>query len=180
MKTEKELIRTGKYITLLLRHKPEKENLDMDKNGYVSVKQLLSRLKISKLDLDYIVETDNKTRFSYSASKDKIRCNQGHSIDVDVELKEIKPPDILYHGTAWKSVESIYKTGIEKRDRLHVHLSSDLETAEKIGLRHGKLYIFKIDTKRMYEDGIKFYLSENKVWLTDFINTKYFIQDENY
>jgi len=175
MKTKKELNKISKYITLLLRHQPEKEHLDMDKNGYVSVEQLISRLQISKTDLDFIVDTDNKTRFSYSASKDKIRCNQGHSIDVDVELKEAKPPDILYHGTGMKSVESILKNGIEKRDRLHVHLSSDLETAEKVGKRHGELYIFKIDTKKMYEDGIKFYLSENKVWLTDFINTKYFL-----
>jgi len=180
MKTKEELKRTSKYITLLLRHNPEKEHLNMDKNGYVSVKQLLSRLKITKTDLDYIVDTDNKTRFSYSASKDKIRCNQGHSIDVDVELKEVKPPDILYHGTGWKSVESIFKNGIEKRERLYVHLSSDLETAEKVGKRHGELYIFKIDTKKMWEDGIKFYLSENKVWLTDFINPKYFISNENY
>ena len=175
MKTEKELNRTGKYITLLLRHKPEQEHLDMDKNGYVSVKQLISRLNITKTDLDFIVDTDNKTRFSYSTSKDKIRCNQGHSIDVDVELVETKPPDILYHGTGWKSVSSILETGIEKRERLHVHLSSDLDTANDVGSRHGSVYVIKIDTKKMYEDGIKFYLSENKVWLTDFINTKYFL-----
>ena len=175
MKTEKELNRISKYITLLLRHKPEKENLVMDKNGYVPVKQLISRLDINNTELDYIVDTDIKTRFSYSTSKEKIRCNQGHSINVDVELKEIKPPDVLYHGTSWKSVESIFKNGIEKRDRMYVHLSADLNTAEKVGLRHGKVYIFQINTKKMYSDGIKFYLSENGVWLVDYIDPKYFI-----
>lgn len=177
MKTEKELKRIGKYITLLLRHKPEKEHLDMDKNGYVDVSQLITRLKITDEELSEIVDTDNKTRFSYSVSKKKIRCNQGHSIDVDVELDVVQPPDVLYHGTAWKSVQSIFKSGIDKRERLHVHLSADLETAEKVGKRHGKLFVFRIDTKQMFEDGIKFYLSANKVWLTDFINTKYIIHD---
>jgi len=176
MKTEKELKRIGKYITLLLRHKPEKEHLDIDKNGWVSVKDLLSKLNISMIDLDFIVDTDNKQRFSYSASKNKIRANQGHSIDVDVQLKETIPPDILFHGTAWKSVESIFKNGIEKRSRLYVHLSKDIKTATSVGKRHGDLYIFNIDTKQMHEDGIKFYLSENDVWLTDYIHPKYFIQ----
>jgi len=176
MKTEKELKRISKYITLLLRHKPEKEHLTMNKFGYVEVKELISRLKITNEELDFIVDTDNKTRFSYSDNKKDIRCNQGHSIDVDVQLSEVEPPDILYHGTAWKSVENKKKNGIEKRERLHVHLSSDLETAKKVGERHGDVFILHIDTKKMSEDGVKFYLSENKVWLTDFINPKYIIK----
>jgi len=177
MKTEKELNKIGRYITLLLRHKPEKEHLDMDKHGWVSVKQILSRLDITMLDLDFIVDTNNKKRFSYSTSKKDIRANQGHSLSwVDVQLTETTPPDFLYHGTAWKSVESIFKSGIEKRDRLHVHLSEDLDTATSVGKRHGDIYIFQIDTKTMSEDGIKFYLSENGVWLTDYVHPKYLIQ----
>jgi len=173
---KKELIRIGRYITLLLRHKPEKENLDIDNNGWVEVKQLINRLNISKSDLDIIVSENNKKRFSYSQYDKKIRCNQGHSIDVDVNLEETKPPNILYHGTAYKNVESIFKDGIDKRQRLHVHLSSDIETATSVGKRHGEVYIFNIDCKQMYDDGIIFYLSLNDVWLTDYINPKYIIK----
>ena len=176
MKTDKELIRIAKYITLLLRHQPEKEHLSIDKYGYVFIKDLISKLKLSLSELDIIVKTDNKSRFSYDTSKKKIRCSQGHSIDVDVQLKEEEPPDILYHGTSWKYVESIFKTGIEKRNRLYVHLSKDVETATTVGKRHGELYIFEIDTKKMYKDGIKFYLSENKVWLTEYIDVMYLLK----
>lgn len=175
-KLEKDLNRKGRYITLLLRHKPEKENLDMDKNGWVEVKQLLSRLSLSKNELDIIVDKDNKTRFSYSSNELKIRCNQGHSIDVDVELLETQPPDILYHGTAWKSIESIYKKGITKQSRLYVHLSDNLETAGVVGKRHGSEHILIIDSFQMFNDGIPFYLSKNGVWLTDYIDIKYIIK----
>ena len=170
---KKELIRIGKYITLLLRHKPEKEDLHMDRNGWVGVSELTKKLNISKTDLDEIVDNDNKGRFSYSDNMTKIRCNQGHSIDVDVELTEMIPPDILYHGTATKSLNSIFENGIDKRVRNHVHLSSDKETADKVGKRHGNVIILNIDSKQMFEDGIKFYLSVNNVWLTDYIDRKY-------
>lgn len=170
---KKELIRIGKYITLLLRHKPEKEDLHMDRNGWVGVSELIKKLNISKTDLDEIVDNDNKGRFSYSDNKTKIRCNQGHSIDVDVELTETIPPDILYHGTATKSLNSIFENGIDKRSRNHVHLSADKETANKVGKRHGNVFILNIDSKQMFEDGIKFYLSVNNVWLTDYIDRKY-------
>jgi putative RNA 2'-phosphotransferase len=169
----KELKRKSKYITLLLRHQPEKEDLHIDRNGWVDVTELTKKLKISKSDLDEIVVTDNKNRFSYSKNKTKIRCNQGHSIDVDVELIEMKPPDVLYHGTATRFLNSIFETGIDKRNRNHVHLSADIETAEKVGSRHGNIIVLIIDTKEMYADGIKFYLSVNNVWLTDYIDRKY-------
>lgn len=130
-------------------------------------------MNISKSELNEIVETDNKNRFSYSLNKTKIRCNQGHSINVDIELVETKPSDILYHGTSTKNLYSIFKNDIDKRSRNHVHLSSDKETAKKVDSMHDNSIVLTIDTKQMCADGIKFYLSINNIWLTDYIDIKY-------
>jgi len=170
---DKKVSKAGKYMSLLLRHAPEQENLVMDKNGYVLTKQLIKALDISMQDLEDIVNENNKQRFSFSSDRQKIRANQGHSVDVDVELTETKPPQTLYHGTATKFLESIYDKGIVKGQRNHVHLSKDVETATNVGSRHGTPYILEIDAEQMYNDGISFYLSVNGVWLTDFIDSKY-------
>lgn len=167
--------RAGRYMSLLLRHAPEKEGLDMDKNGWVSVKQLITKLEISMKTLEEIVEENDKKRFSFNADKTKIRASQGHSIGVDLQLKEVEPPDILYHGTATKYLSSIYKEGIKRGKRDDLHLSKDEDTANKVGRRHGNVYILMIDTKKMYQDGYKFRLSDNGVWLTDFVPAKYII-----
>ena len=124
-------------------------------------------------ELEEIVETNNKKRYEFSDDKKKIRARQGHSIPVDVELKEATPPDVLYHGTAKNFVGSIWKNGIKKMSRLYVHLSGDEETARKVGKRHGYPVVIFINTKQMREDGIKFYLSNNNVWLTEFVDKKY-------
>lgn len=172
----KNLKKIDKYITYLLRHDPKKESLIMDKNGWIEVKDLIDKLHINIMDLDYIVFENDKQRFSYSDDKSKIRANQGHSIDVDVQLKDYIPPVILYHGTDTKYVDSILINGLKKQNRLHVHLSESLETAISVGERHGdNVYIFKINTLNMNRDGLIFYKSENNVWLTDFIDPKYFI-----
>ena len=126
-------------------------------------------------ELEEIVETNDKKRYEFSDDKKKIRARQGHSIEVDVELEEKTPPDILYHGTATKFLESIYKNGINSGNRLYVHLSNDEDTAKKVGSRHGTPYVLKIDANRMFNDGNKFYLSNNDVWLTKFIDKKYII-----
>lgn len=167
------LVKGSRYLSKLLRHSPE--DLKIDKNGWVNVSEILVKLKIKLEDLEKIVAENNKKRFAFNEDKTKIRANQGHSIEVDVELKEVIPPDVLYHGTSKKNVKSILENGILKMNRLHVHLSSDLETAYFVGKRHGEPITFDIDTKTMYENGIKFYLSENKVYLTDDINPKYIL-----
>lgn len=170
---DKKVIKAGKYMSLLLRHAPEKEHLDMDKFGWVSIKQLISRLDITFSDLMDIVIADNKQRFSFNDDETKIRANQGHSIDVDVQLEETEPLSILYHGTSTKDLDSIFKTGLKSKSRLYVHLSSDIETATSVGKRHGTPYVLKIDAVQMYKDGFQFYLSKNGVWLTKFIPSKY-------
>jgi putative RNA 2'-phosphotransferase len=174
----KKLIKPAKYMSLLLRHKPELENLDMDKYGCVFVEQLIHSLNITMEELIEIVNNDNKQRFSFNSELTKIRVNQGHSLSwIELKLIEQTPPDILYHGTSKKFLSSIYEKGIIKNfgkfQRNHVHLSIDLKTAENVGKRHGTVYILYINSKQMFIDGYKFYLSENNVWLTNNIPRKY-------
>lgn len=167
----------GKQLSFLLRHDSEAfSNGLIDKHGWRKVSELVKDHKYTKDLLDDIVKTNNKQRYEYNEDETLIRARQGHSIKVDVNLSEITPPDILYHGTATRFLDSILEKGIVKGNRLHVHLSKDEETATTVGARHGKPYVLKIDAKKMYEDGIKFYLSNNNVWLTDFVDVKYIIK----
>ncbi len=163
----------SRKLSYLLRHDPE--NMVMDKNGYVLVSEILKKLNISLFELEEIVDKNDKKRFSFNNSKEKIRASQGHSIKVDVELKVKIPPKFLYHGTAIRNVKSIRKNGLSKMKRNHVHLSGDYETAVNVAKRYSKtdIYIFKIDTYPMIVDNIKFYQSENGVWLVEFVDPKF-------
>lgn len=166
------LTRISKYMSMLLRHHPEAIGLDMDEHGWVKVNDLIEGIQENKSktfgmnELEEIVRTDEKQRYSFNADKTLIRANQGHSIQVDVELKKRTPPEILYHGTGEKYVASIDQQGLLSKARLYVHLSWDIETAIKVGKRHGKVVIYKVDAKKMAKDGYDFYLSVNNVWLT--------------
>ena len=177
MFTEKQLVKRGKELSFLLRH--DKESFDaglIDRNGWRSVSELCKSYGFAALLIETIVDTNNKKRYEFSSDKRKIRARQGHSIPVDVELTETMPPDILYHGTSKKAYfGSIVKEGLKPMTRLHVHLSPDRETAIKVGSRHGEPYVILIDAKKMSEDGYKFYLSNNGVWLTSDVSAKYFI-----
>ena len=166
-------VRIGKTMSYLLRHNPE--DLFMDDNGWVSVDALIDKLNITPIILDRIVLNNNKKRYAYNEDKTLIRASQGHSVKVDVELKEKIPPVVLYHGTSPKFIPSILKTGLNKMNRQHVHMSYDLDTAMDVGARHSKNNpeIIIIDCKSMVKDGYKFYLSDNGVWLTDNIPPKY-------
>lgn len=168
------LYKKGKYLSLLLRHNPEKENLTMDTNGFVPVCEILDKLELSIADISYIVENNDK-RFSFSDDNTKIRANQGHSIDVNVELDEIIPPEYLYHGTSVRNKVDISESGLKKMKRLYVHLSEDVYTAHDVGKRRGLAYVFKIKAKEMYDDGIKIYKSKNSVYLTEYVDPKYII-----
>ncbi|ATN07149.1 RNA 2'-phosphotransferase [Chryseobacterium indologenes] len=168
----------SKFLSLILRHQPESIGLILDENGWAHVDELraksaLKRMFFSFDELEEVVETNNKKRFAFNDDKTKIRASQGHSIDIDLALKAQQPPDYLYHGTAETNIVSILGKGIEKRNRQHVHLSADKETATKVGMRHGKPVILTVRTGKMYEDGLPFYLSANGVWLTDFVDPQY-------
>ena len=171
-------INVGKFLALILRHQPEAVGIELDKNGWADVEELIGGVKKSVPDfnrdeLELIVKNDTKQRYSLNEDKTKIRANQGHSVNVDVELHEIQPPAVLYHGTAEKSVDGIMKNGIESRSRLYVHLSKNKETALSVGGRHGRPVIFGVNAEEMYRNGYKFYISENGVYLTKYVPTKY-------
>ena len=170
-----DLTKTSKFLSLILRHKPEEIGITLDKHGWAVVTELLDGMKITMETLEHIVATDEKKRYSFNEDKSLIRANQGHSIQVDVELQERKPPEILYHGTAERHLSSILQNGLIPKNRLYVHLSKDFDTAINVGKRHGKPVVFQIAANQMYKDGFKFYLSENGVWLVDSVSAKYLV-----
>lgn len=168
----------SRFLSLVLRHKPETAGIELDPQGWVDVKILIQRInehgiQLNREMLDHIVATNPKKRFAYNENCDRIRASQGHSVEVDLGYVAQKPPDILYHGTGEKWVESILKTGLEKKSRSHVHLSADHETAKIVGSRHGKPFIFLIRADEMHAAGFQFFLSENGVWLTDKVPVNY-------
>jgi putative RNA 2'-phosphotransferase len=162
-----ELEKISKYLSYILRHKPDSIGVKMDKYGWVDIDELIEKSKdisLSREIIEKVVKSSDKQRFSIK--ENKIRANQGHSIEVDLQLAPQKPPQKLYHGTATRFLESIQSKGILPQSREYVHLSKDIETAENVGKRHGKAVVIEIDTGKMYEDGYLFYLSDNGVWLT--------------
>lgn len=165
-------------MSLVLRHDPSVIGINLDKNGWASVDDLISGInkKGKKLDFDIlveVVETNNKKRFAFNENKTKIRASQGHSLSVDVELKEEVPPKKLYHGTVDKFLDLIMESGLKKMSRQHVHLSHELATATDVGSRRGKPVILSVDSEQMHQDGIKFYKSDNGVWLVDKVLPEY-------
>lgn len=178
MINEKQLIKISKFLSLVLRHKPDTIGIQLDENGWTDVDTLIEKanrygIKFDKKILNYIVDTNSKKRFAFSETLDKIRASQGHSINIELGYINQKPPETLFHGTGEKSIHSIISSGLEKRSRQHVHLSSDIETAVKVGQRHGRPVVFKVFTEQMHIDNFEFFLSDNGVWLTDNVPTKY-------
>lgn len=167
----------SKFISLVLRHKPETIGISLDEHGWANVEELLNAIGqkryIDMKILERIVAEDNKQRYSFNEDKTLIRANQGHSIPVDVELEKRIPPDILWHGTAEKSVASIEQQGLLHQSRLYVHLSANYETAVQVGKRHGKPVVYRVDAQKMVQDGFEFYVSVNGVWLTKEVPVRY-------
>ena len=155
----------------MLRHKPETIGLSLDENGWANVRDLLEKVNTSGTPLDFatlqiIVDTNDKKRFSFNEDKTQIRANQGHSIEVELNLTQQVPPAILYHGTAHKNLEAIQQNGLLKMSRQHVHLSTSEATAKQVGSRHGTPIVLTVNAGSMHEHQFVFYLSENGVWLT--------------
>ena len=168
----------SKFLSYVLRHKPEAIGIKLNKEGWIGVDELITAANkdgnnLNRALLDEVVFTNDKQRFAYSADGLSIRANQGHSVDIELALKPTTPPDILYHGTATRFIESINEQGLIKKQRQHVHLSALHETAVSVGQRHGKPIVLSINSKQMHEDGHLFYLSNNGVWLTDFVAAEY-------
>jgi putative RNA 2'-phosphotransferase len=174
----KSLVTVSKFLSKYLRHEPEALGLTLEPGGWVLVEELLSGaakndFPISREELERVVAESDKKRFSFDEAGTRIRANQGHSTDVDLQLKEVEPPEQLFHGTVERFLDAILAEGLKKMDRHDVHLSKDVQTASKVGERRGKPIILVIDSAKMATDGFKFRLSENGVWLTDHVPSQY-------
>jgi putative RNA 2'-phosphotransferase len=144
----------------------------------VSVDALLAALAargpaLSREDLAEIVATNDKQRFAFDEGGTRIRANQGHSVEVDLELAPATPPAILYHGTATRFLDAIRKEGLTPQGRHHVHLSRGADTARTVGARHGTPVVLVVDAARLSGDGATFYTSANGVWLVDAVPPRY-------
>lgn len=175
---EKELKHTSKFMSLVLRHKPEIIGLQLDEQGWANVEELITKMSangpaVTKAMIETIVATNDKKRFAFNEDGSRIRASQGHSLEVELDLEAIQPPAILYHGTAVRYLERILATGLQKQGRQHVHLSATTDTAKAVGSRHGKPVILAIDAAAMHKAGHSFYLSANQVWLTDAVPAEF-------
>jgi putative RNA 2'-phosphotransferase len=171
---------TSKFLSFLLRHKPEAIGLSLDANGWADVDELIrlanrSGRHMTRELLERVVAEDDKKRYALSADGRKIRANQGHSVDVDLNLPITLPPEHLYHGTASRFLQAIRQEGLFARSRRHVHLSSDLAVAEMVGRRHGDPVVLIVRARAMATDGHRFFLSANAVWLTECVPVEYLV-----
>ena len=170
--------KVSKFLSLVLRHDPGRIGLTLDSQGWANVDELLECCNLADFDLTKellaeVVATNDKSRFAFSDDRSRIRASQGHSLGIDLGLEPQQPPDLLWHGTATRFLESIRTRGLRPGNRQYVHLSLDQETARNVGRRHGNPVILRVETGRMHEDGFRFYLSENGVWLTGEVPTDY-------
>lgn len=174
----KRLVHISKYLSKHLRHEPERLGLELEPGGWVQVDDLLAacaaaRFPITPAELNEVVAKNDKQRFSFDPSQSRIRANQGHSTQVDLQLEAVPPPDILYHGTPAGSVDAILREGLKRMARHHVHLSSTPATAEIVGKRRGRPVVLVVDAAAMSREGFVFYRSANGVWLTDQVPPQY-------
>jgi putative RNA 2'-phosphotransferase len=169
------LEKKSKLLSFILRHRPESANVSLDSQGYCEVKKLVQNSDISLPDLEAIVRTDEKGRYSLSENKLFVRANQGHSVSgVHIEFKSCIPPVALYHGTTEEAFQEIKKHGLLKMNRHHVHLSYDIDTAVSVASRRKKaVVVLVVHAKRMLADNFKFLISENNVYLVDSVPVKY-------
>ncbi len=172
-----EMKRMGKYVSMLLRHHPEEAGVVLDEHGWTDVADLVEKVRprypLTEELLHQLAFGKDKQRYEFSEDGKKVRAVHGHSVEVDLGYEETQPPAVLFHGSATKFQESIAKSGLQKQNRQYVHLSENIEQAKAVGSRHGKLVLYQIDAKKMYEDDYKFYRSTSGVWLTDHVPVQY-------
>lgn len=175
---KKDLIATSKFLSYVLRHDPAAIGVTLDQQGWIEIETLLAASKRSgrEISLDLlqaVVFTNDKQRFAFSADGKNIRANQGHSVEVDLDLEPQMPPQILYHGTATRFLETIQAEGLKKMQRHYVHLSATQAIAKAVGQRHGKVVILGVLAQTMHQQGFEFFLSRNGVWLTDHVPAEF-------
>jgi putative RNA 2'-phosphotransferase len=170
--TEKDLVSTSKFLSLVLRHQPETVGVTLDPAGWIGVDELLAACarhgrRISRELLEQIVATSDKKRFAFSEDGTRIRANQGHSVDVELGHAPATPPELLYHGTPERSVDAIRHEGLRKMQRHHVHLSENVKQTLVVGARRGRPVLLTVRAGDMHRAGHVFYRTPNDVWLVD-------------
>jgi putative RNA 2'-phosphotransferase len=181
--TDKQHKHISKFLSKHLRHDPAGIGLVLEEGGWVSITALLDScqragVKLTRDELDEIATTSDKQRYSFDETGERIRANQGHSVDVDLQLEPAIPPHVLFHGTATHIVDAILRDGLLKMRRHHVHLSKDIETATRVGQRHGRPVVFRVDAAAMARQGVEFFLSANGVWLTEHVPPEFLAIEE--
>lgn len=177
-------VQLSKFLSFILRHKPDAIGLTLDPQGWASIDELITQsdaagTRFDRADLLHVVETSDKKRFSLSEDGQRIRAAQGHSITVELGLSPQQPPSMLYHGTATRFVDSILSEGLKPQARQQVHLSADETTAHRVGQRHGKPVVLEVEALRMHAKGFKFFLADNGVWLTDRVPPEFLAPSSN-
>lgn len=177
---DKQNFTLSKYLSLILRHSPERAGIQIDSQGWTPVDQLIASINTNKMPFDlemleHIVDTNDKKRFEFSSDGELIRASQGHSLKVDLGYSPSIPPDFLYHGTTAKLVPAIRESGLHKRLRHHVHLSVSEQVATKVGSRRGAPTILIVNSRAMHTNGHSFFISTNGVWLTDSVPVEYIV-----
>lgn len=172
------LVTISKFLAKYLRHEPAALGLTLEPGGWVEIDVLLQAaeahgFRFTRDELNLVVETSDKQRYATDPTGMKVRANQGHSVEVDLQLESVQPPAQLYHGTATRFADSIRRTGLAKRARHHVHLSADVETALVVGRRHGSPLVFVVAAGTMAAAGVPFFRSANGVWLVDHVPPNY-------
>jgi putative RNA 2'-phosphotransferase len=172
----------SKFLSFVLRHRPEEIGLKLDDAGWVPITELLAALSkhgksLDRATLEEVVASSDKQRFAISPDGLAIRANQGHSVEVELGLLPVPPPDVLFHGTVARCLPSIRTQGLVKGERHHVHLSSSREVASLVGQRRGTPLILQVDARRMSQAGLEFFCTENRVWLTDCVPPEYLVFD---
>lgn len=176
-------VKISKFLSLVLRHQPQKIGLILDSAGWANVAELLAAcstngVTITRAELESVVRDNDKQRFTFSQDGLRVRASQGHSVEVELDYQPAEPPTILYHGTVDRFLASIKANGLIKGNRHHVHLSADLLTAEIVGNRRGKAVVLEVLSGQMHKDGFAFFLSANDVWLTDDVPPQYLKESE--
>jgi putative RNA 2'-phosphotransferase len=178
--TEKETIRTSRFLSLILRHEPELVGLKLGDGGWVGVEVLLNAenshgTALTLDQLKHVVATSDKKRFAMSDDGLSIRANQGHSVEVDLQYEPQTPPELLYHGTATRFLDGIRKDGLQRMERHHVHLSAETKVTVQVGSRHGKPALLVIRAGEMHRAGHVFRRSTNDVWLVNHVPPEFIV-----
>lgn len=173
----KEEEKISKFLSFVLRHEPQAIGIELDSSGWTDIEVLIEKSKNDRVltleDILYVVKNNKKQRFALSDDNKRIRANQGHSVEVELDLPFVEPPEVLYHGTATRFLETIMSEGLKSMSRHDVHLSFKESVAITVGKRHGEVVLLEVMAKEMYDAGYKFQCTQNNVWLTKEVPIKY-------